>query len=154
MADEASGLAARGERAVRDHEVTGEQIIARIEGLLTRLETCRDEIADGLSSLLTGTARLRQGVGEIAAQLRQMVHGTGLLQQLEVELTTIATSAATVAKEDSGKPVRERSASKRYTMESERAVLARTLGQSAGIAAGEMSQDTEGAATGGSIELF
>jgi hypothetical protein len=72
-----------------------------------------------------------------------MVDGAGILQELEVKLTTIATVAATVASEISGKPVRERSASKRDFMESERAVLARTLGQSAGIAAG-----------GGSIELF
>ena len=151
MVGEASDLAARGDQALREQERTGEQIIARMAGLLAHLDSYRGELANGLASLLTGTARLRRGVDESAAQLRQMTDRLGLLELLEVELTTIAAGAATVAKERVGDPVRARSASKRYTMESEREVHRAILGRAAGE---ESRPDPEGSPMAGTIELF
>jgi uncharacterized phage infection (PIP) family protein YhgE len=151
MVGEASDLAARGDQALREQERTGEQIIARMAGLLAHLDSYRGELANGLASLLTGTARLRRGVDESAAQLRQMTDRLGLLELLEVELTTIAAGAATVAEERVGDPVRARSASKRYTMESEREVYRAILGNAAGE---ESRPDPDGSLLGGTIELF
>ncbi len=151
MVGEASGLAARGDRSLREQERTGEQIIARMAGLLAHLDSYRGELTNGLASLLTGTARLRQGVDESAAQLREMTKRVELLKQLEVELTTIAAGATTVAKERVDDPVRVRSASKRYTMESEREVERSILGS---VACDESRLDADGALLSGTIELF
>jgi uncharacterized phage infection (PIP) family protein YhgE len=151
MVGKASGLATRGDRALREQERTGEQIIARMAGLLAHLDNYRGELTDGLSSLRSGTARLRRGVDECAEQLRQMTNRVGLLQQLEVELTTIAAGAAPVAKERVDDPVRTRSASKRYTMESEREVHRAILGRTDGDESRPVPAD---ASPGGTIELF
>jgi hypothetical protein len=94
---------------------------------------------------------LRRGVDESGAQLRQVTDRVGLLQQLEVELTTIAAGAATMAQETVGAPVRARSASKRYTMEGEREVQRAALGETAGDAS---RPESEGSLLGGTIELF
>jgi hypothetical protein len=80
-----------------------------------------------------------------------MRYSAGLLEQLEVELKTIPAEAATVARERVGDPVRARSASKRYTMESEREVQRATLGNTAGD---ESRPDTDSSFQGGTIELF
>ena len=80
-----------------------------------------------------------------------MTDTVGLLQQLEVELTTIAAASAPVAKERVGNPVRTRSASKRYTMESEREVHRAILG---GPVGDESRPEPDSASLGGSIELF
>jgi uncharacterized phage infection (PIP) family protein YhgE len=151
MVGEASDLATRGDLALREQERTGEQIIARMAGLLAHLDSYRGELANGLASLLTGNARLRRGVDGSAEQLRQMTKRVGLLKQLEAELTTIASGAATVSKETVGDPVRARSASKRYTMESEREVARAILGSAAGD---ESRPEPESASLGGTIELF
>ena len=151
MVGEVSGLAARRDRALRERERTGEQIIARMEGLLAHLDSYRNELTAGLTALLTGTAHLRRGIGGSAAQLREMTNRVGLLQELEVELTTIVAGAATLAKERVGEPVRARSASKRYTMESEREVQRAILGTTAGD---ESRPEPDRASLGGTIELF
>jgi hypothetical protein len=151
MVGVASGLAARGDQALREQERTGEQIIARMAGLLAHLDKYRGELGDALTSLLAGTARLRRSVDESAARLLQMINWLEMLQQLEMELTAIAAEAATVAKERTGDPVRARSAGKRYTMEAERAVQRATLARADGD---ESRADTDSPPHGGTIELF
>jgi hypothetical protein len=74
-----------------------------------------------------------------------------LLEQLEMELTTIAAGAATATKETVGDPVRARSASKRYTMESEREVARAILGSATGD---ESHSDPDGSLLVGTIEIF
>lgn len=151
MVGVASGLASRGGQALEEQERTGEQIIARMAGLLAHLDEYRTDLGDTLRSLLAGTERLRRSVDESAARLRHMTDGLGLLQQLETELTTIATEAATVAKETTAAPVRARSASKRYTMEAEREVQRSTLARTAGD---QSRSATDSSAAAGTIELF
>jgi hypothetical protein len=68
-----------------------------------------------------------------------------------LELTTIAAGPVTVAKERLHDPVCARSASKRYTMESEREVHRATVESRADNA---YRPDTGSSFLGGTIELF
>jgi hypothetical protein len=116
-----SNVAAAGE--------DGETIATGLEHTLGALRAYHAELSAGVDFLGSGSAALRSDVGEIAKELGLMIQRTEMLRAVEDELRSVQQTASKRAGNlpASRRPVRERSAAQRYTMEAERQVHRATV---------------------------
>ena len=127
-----------------------------LEHSLASLRSYHTDLSAGVDFLGRGSATLRSEVKEIDGELGSMIERTEMLHSVEDELCAIQQDASGLAGTlpASRRPERKRSATLRYTMESEREVHRNAVQGATQTGTNDPGQPADSQVATGEMELF